>query len=347
MTTQAEYIQANAVNGEMTDEQMTAMLQLPVGDTPMAIMGEGGTTAEPATPTQPTDPAEPGVPATPATDLALATPSTTIAPNEPAPAPVLLAKDGVHTIPYSELEDSRATTRSLAEQLATATATLEALQKDSPAAAPASTPIAPTAPSSGDFEVDLGDLSEDAIKNGIKAAVAAGMAARTAELQQTVTDLQGRLASVQATPNQSAPVQPPVDPHFQAINQAHPDIESIVPSQEFAAWRDSQPAIQRRGIQAVVDGGTAAEVIEVMNAYKAASKIAPAHAGAAKTPQQLADEAIARASSPTPTSLSEIPGQAGHHDATQALTDLSAVALMNRLSSQTPEQIMATMEKLL
>ena len=345
MKTQAEYFQTNAVDGNLTDAQMTEMIQLPEGDI-STLFEDGGTTANPTASAGDADPAAPGaVSATPATDSALANPSTTITPSDPAPAPTLLAKDGVHTIPYSELEDARATSKSLADELARATAALEALQKASPAAAPVSTPSAPTAPASGDFEVDLGDLSEDAIKNGIKAAVSAGMAARTAELQQTVADLQGRLAQVQAAPNANAPVQPTGDPHFDAINKAHPDIESIVPSQEFAKWRDSQPAIQRRGIQAVVDGGTAAEVIEVMNAYKAASGKAPA--GAAKTPQQLADEAIARAQSPTPTSLSEIPGQAGHHDTTQAMADLSAVAMMNQLSTQTPDQIMAMMEKLL
>lgn len=342
--TQSEYFLAHAVDGELTDEQMTTMLSLPVGDTPLeSLLGDGGTTAKPASTEQTTTDPDLDDP-TPTTATAPAT-APSPAPSEPAPAtPVLLAKDGVHTIPYSELEAARANEKALQEQLAAAQAALDAIK--APATADPSKTTAAPAPAAGDdIQVDLGDFSEEAVANGIKKAVADGVAARTAALEQQIAELTGKLATVQAQPTSPQPADP-VEAHFAAINQAHPDIESIVPSREFAAWRDSKPTLERHGIAAVIEGGSAQEVIEVINAYKVATGKALPTPTPNPSPQQLADNAIARARSATPMSLSEIPGSPAPVDTTQAMTELSAVALMNRMSSMTPDQIMATMDKL-
>ena len=90
-----------------------------------------------------------------------------------------------------------------------------------------------------------------------------------------------------------------------------------MPSREFAAWRDSKPTLERHGIAAVIEGRSA-------RGHRGHQRLQGGHregasdADAEPSLQQLADNAIARARSPTPMSLSEIPGSPAPVDTTRS-----------------------------
>lgn len=336
MKTQAEFYLENAVNGELTDAQTMQMLNLPEGDI----------TADPVKSSEQPDAA--GATANePEGDVkeVVEPPASEPAKQPEPPTTVVLAKDGVHTIPYAELERARGAERTLADQLAQAQAQLTALQATPTPAKP--DPQAPQAPATGEYEIDLGDFSEDAIKNGIRAAIEAGVSAKTAELMAKVATLEQAQTTVQ---QQSAETEEQA--HFGAIRTAHPDIESIVGSQELSAWLKTQPSYVRNGITAAIEGGTAAEVIEAIDTYKAATgktATTPTPANPGVDHKAMAAAAIANARSKAPTSLSDIPaGHTAPHDEAAAMLEMSPEAVMTRFSGvQTPEQIMALMDKIL
>ena len=95
-TTQTEYFQAHAVDGVLTDAQMLELLELPEGDTAKAESGVPDAAHAQA--------ADTGKQASENEKNEDATSQTSVP--DPAKA-VILAKDGVHTIPYAKLEEAR------------------------------------------------------------------------------------------------------------------------------------------------------------------------------------------------------------------------------------------------
>jgi len=335
MKTQAEFFLENAVNGQLTDALMGQMLNLPEGDTTINPVDSGvSPDADDATDSKTSD----------SVNDAGSTPP--VDPAKPPDTPVVLAKDGVHTIPYAELERARGAEKALTDQLTQAQTQLAALQ----AVRAASTQPdvqAPQTPAAGEYEIDLGDFSEDAIKDGILAAIDAGVGTKTAALMAKVAALEQ--AQSQAQQQKSVSEE---DAHYGAINTAHPDIESVLESQEYGKWLASQPSYVRVGITAAVEGGTAAEVIEAIDSYKAATgKTIPPPTASTQPgvdPKVAAAAAIARAKSSPPTSLSDIPaGTSAHHDESAAMLSMSATGLMGKFEGKTPDQIMELMSRII
>lgn len=310
MKTQTEFYLANQVDGTLTDAQTMQMLTLPEGDSTSVQSGE----PEPAATVN--DPVE-------------------VAKEvDPAPIeaqPVILAKDGIHTIPFEKLAEARESEKLARAQLAELQEQLAAL-KSAPAPEQASTPQA--SPESLDVADLFGDFSEESIAKGVDKLVAAKTAAIEARLAQLAAVLE---------PIQSKQVESVTDAHFNAINSRHPDVESVVLSQEFANWVSKQPSVARPAIQAAIEQGSATEVIEVLDAYKLASgktAIAPAKVDATAAAQA----AIAKAQSAPPMSLSEIPsGSNAAVDEVSAMREMSSTGLMNKFEGKSPEQIMALM----
>lgn len=88
--------------------------------------------------------------------------------------------------------------------------------------------------------------------------------------QQRIAQLEAQLS---ALTNQIAPIQQSEqdrirNDHFNRIHSEHPDAQDIVKSREFAAWRDKQPDFLRRTYDAVLQSGTADEVIGLFSAFK-------------------------------------------------------------------------------
>jgi hypothetical protein len=335
-TTQAEFFQAHAVDGALTDAQMMELLQLPEGDmsTVSNTAGNGG------------------VPDTTSSADAGNTNASTDQqpPSDPGAAPVVLAKDGVHTIPYEKLVEAREAERNwkaqaeAAQQAAQAAqAQLAALQAK--AEQRADDGLAPTthdkavaaataAIDAGTVDPELfGDFSEEAIAKGVQKLVAQQMQALKAEVLGAVQPLQAKAQETEA------------EKHFAAILEAHPDAQSVAESAELAAFIDMQPSFVKAQYQSVLAQGTSAQVVELLDVFKAAN-------GKAQPPQSTsvadaAKAAIAKARQPVPTSLTDVPGSlAAPTNELDAMRDLSGAQLLGKFEGKTPEQISALLEKL-
>ena len=292
MKTQEAFYLEHQVNGELTDAQTMQMLTLPEGDS--------------------TTPVQSDVPDTAATEVKPETPVEVV--EVPKQDPVILAKDGIHTIPFEKLAEARESER-LARQMA---ADLQA-QLDALKSAPVAKVETPEPVDHGDV---FGDFSEEAIAKGVEKLVASKTASLTA-------DLEARLAAV-LTPLQEKQAESAIDEHFSTINKAHPDVESVVPSQEFNNWIDKQPSVSREALKDAIEKGTALEVIEVLDAYKASIGKTTAH-----TPKvdvaAAAQAAIAKAQSAPPMSLSEIPAGANvMHDEAAAIMEMSEGKMLQK-----------------
>lgn len=325
VTTQAEYFQQHQVDGVIPDALMGDFLSLPEGDT-LSLIGEG-TSATPGADstkaTTATDPVDPPKDGAPVTDPAAAT-----------PPPVILAKDGIHTIPYEKLEQERRDRQAAEAEAARLAAENEALKAAASAPAAAQAPAAPDPTTAVDpaAEVDFGDYSDEAMRRGVSALVAKAVAPLQAELET----LRGTKAAEEQVSAAEA--------HWTQIYGAHPDLDSIVESAELAAWIGQQPTFLQGAYRATLEQGTAPEVIEMFTAFKGATgKTTPTPT---PTPAPGADAAaraaaaIAAAKSPVPTSLSEIPAStSAHHDEAAAMLEMNPQALMQRFENLSPQEI--------
>lgn len=324
-TTQAEYFQAHAVDGDLTDAQMAELLALPEGDT-ASLFADSGTP----------DPA-------PEPKQAAQAASTPDQPATTEQAPTLLAKDGVHTIPYDKLVEAReaekhwkAQAEAAQQQLAQLQA--EAAQRAAAGQAPTATDkVAAQAAAAIDAGASpelFGDFSEEAIAAGVQKLVEARVAAIEAKLAEAIKPLQAKAQMSEA------------EKHFAAIAAAHPDAESLAESAELKSWINRQPSFVRQGFEAVLTQGTTEQVIEMFDAFKAANgKTQPPPVANAA---EAAKAVIAKAQTAGPASLSDIPGSsAGPTDEMEAMRQMSANDLMGKLHGKTPEQIEALMARLL
>jgi len=342
MTTTAEFFQQHAPDGNLTPEQAAQLLELTeLGDTGAAAGGTPDTGSAPsATPAPEAQP--PGAAQTtenPSTDPAGQPPAAT----DPASA-VILAKDGKHTIPYEKLIEAREGEKQWRDKAQAALQELDALKAQAqqradagqiPTQADQNLAIAEQAIDRGADPDLFGDFSEEAIAKGVQSLVDQRVQALVDEKvnaalaplqQQQEADLQRQQAAA-------------TEAHFRAIYEKHPDADSIAESQELADWIKAQPSFARAGIEAVLQKGSAAEVIELLDQFKGtAGKTQPAADDAAA--KEAAKQAIAKARAPVPGSLSDIPGgTAGPGSRDEALAKLSAPDMADAMANMTPAQI--------
>lgn len=337
-TNQAEFFQAHAVDGTVPPELIGQMMNLPEGDT--VFTTESGTPDPAATPAPAPAPADPPAPSpAPA-------PAETPAP-APAddPKPVILAKDGVHTIGYEKLEEARDGEKAAKAEAARLAAENEALRKaQSAAPSPAPAPTGAPAPAPAG-EVDFGDYSDAALDKGIRQLV-------DMRAKELVDDIVAKkLGPIEEQRQKDA-----VTDHFTKILSAHPNMDSILQSAEFADWQKAQPSFTQAAIADVLTKGTAPQVIEVFDSYKKATEKAPPPAPAPSSAPASADaaaaaakaaEAVAKAKNDPPSSLSEIPGGAGAVDEATAMLEMSPTALLARFNGKSPEEIHRALSKVI
>lgn len=314
--THDEFLQQHAIDGELTAEQAAQLLEL--GD-----MGDTGIT--PDNGSVPSAAPVLNDAATAATDDVL----------DPAKA-VILAKDGIHTIPYEKLIQARESEQAAKAALGSAQAEIESLRAQAqqradsgqaPTLADANLAIAEQAMDSGIDPGIFGDFSEEDIAKGVQTLVS----------RQVEAAVSKALEPYQANQRDQAE-----ESHFKTIYDAHPDTDSIVESKEMADWIGAQPGFARSGYEAVLKQGTASEVVEMLDAFKSSTgRTQPAAAGY----KSAAKAAVARAQHTVPASLSDIPGgTAGPASKYEALAQLEPAALAEALGNMSAKDRDAWLE---
>jgi len=317
-----ELIDASQHSAAPTDlEMMAALLGGVEGDTDAQVSETGVPAADPVETVQPVV-------------------AATAAPAAPAaPDPVLMAKDGVHTIPYERLLEARDSAKRSDAANVALTAEIEALKR-----APAPTPAAAVAPSTPapatalDADV-FGDYSEEALAKGLSTLVDVKVAAIKADLK---AEFASTLAPMQAKVATDA-----ADAHYRPIYTAHPDVESVVQSAEMKAFIEAQPSYARPAIEQVLTQGNATQVIELLDQFKKSTG-QPAAAAPVLNAAAKAASIVAQVKAPAPRSLSDIPASnSAHHDEGAAMQDMSVSGLMSMFDGKTPAQIETLMRRAL
>lgn len=269
--------------------------------------------------------------------------------DEPAGA-AIASKSGAYTIPYEKLEQARNHAKTLegenetlraqvAEMTAKQQANLgqaEGKAQDRADAGQAQTQAdqnleaAKAAIGQGVDISMFGDFSEEAIAKGLGTMMAQMREELRAELRQESAQALKPLKEQQAKEAS--------DGHLTAIYQKHPDADEIVQSAEFGAWMQALPSFSRAAVAGVLDpktGGTAQEVVEVFDTFKAQTgKAAPA-------PRAQGDGKAPEVQRRVPNSLSEAAGEQ-HTDVSQQVAAMAGTnpnALIERMQDMTPEQI--------
>lgn len=260
---------------------------------------------------------------------------------------VVLARDGKHTIPYETLVKHREGEQHWKAQAEAARQQLAELQAQAQARADAG--IAPTrtdklveqaaAQIEQGADISLfGDFSEQALAVGIDKRIdqkTAGLDKRVSELEKVAKSLSTKEAKSAA------------EAHYDAIYTKHPDADSIAQSSEFAAWVDAQPSAVRAAYWGLFDaktGGTASEIVEVFDAFKAAST--PKTTTTAAASKAAASAAVATAKAAPPASLSSIPGaRAEGASEIDRAADMSGPDMLAATQNMSPAQIEAWLDR--
>lgn len=264
----------------------------------------------------------------------------------------ILSKSGAYTIPYEKLAEAREARKAaqdriaqLEQQVAELTSAqqrnLAAVQADAQdranagqaqTATDANLAVATKAMTEG---VDLsifGDFSEEDLAKGVAELNRRAMETVRAELHDTI---RRELAPLRAQEAKTATTS-----HYDTIYSAHPDADEIVESAEFAAWRDRQPAFAKAGIEHAMTKGSAQDVIEVFDAFRATKPPQPNPSTARTAP-----EAHARR---VPNSLSDVPGAAPMDETQQTLAAAgNTSALLDRMAAMSQEQRDALLDNLI
>ena len=251
---------------------------------------------------------------------------------------VVLARDGVHTIPYEKLVEARERDRVSQEALAAANAELEILRKQNQTPAT----VAPTqqeqdietAQAAIDAGVNpdyFGDFSEEALAEGINKLIDERVKAQVdAQVAQALQPMQAReQESAEAA-------------HYRTIYEAHQDIDSILESGEFETWKGAQPSYIQSALDGVLTQGTAEQVVELLNNYKQSTTSTPAADAGKPSSDDLkakAREAIKNTAPAIPASLSDIPGgHKGALDIREQMDAMSGIELVEAMADWSPEK---------
>ena len=255
---------------------------------------------------------------------------------------VVMARDGKHTIPYETLVKHRegeqhwkALAEAAQQQLADLQAQAQA-RADAGTAATKTDNMLATAEAAIEAGADVGifgDFSEEALAKGIATLVEQQVQARVSAALEPLATKQAKDAAAA---------------HYDAIYSKHPDADSIAQSTEFAAWVNAQPSAVRNAYWGLFDaktGGTAEEIVEVFDAFKAVSTPNP-NTPAAADPKAAASAAVAAARATPPASLSSIPGARveGASELDRA-ADMSGPDMLEATKNMSPAQIEAWLDR--
>ena len=262
----------------------------------------------------------------------------------------ILAKDGKHTIPFSERESARERAAELEQIARDQAALIESLrqqqtaapqdrqQDDAPAAVEA---IDVQALEKSYIEAMMEGDTDKALE--IRAQVNAEIA-RQAEAVATAKLEQRNAAAVAETAAQAA--QRLLEDTASRMIQDHPYLDSSSKDsnpeaiKDVVEWRDFYIA---KGADPVAALQSAVAKVTPVYSKQVASQ-PPANTNAAAR----AAEVIANAKAKAPASLSDIPaGSPSPHDEVATIRDMDGLALMNRFSGKSADEIMGVLSKVI
>ena len=258
----------------------------------------------------------------------------------------VLAKDGIHTIPYESLEKARkgeqewkAKADGLEQALADARSQIQSGQSTPAAEQNLATAEAAIAASGDNTDVIamFGDFSEQAIAKGVDDL----LALRVPGVIQAAVDKALLPFQQQQQLQQDQQAKSVQQQHFDAIAQAHPDFESIAESQEFLNWMDAQPSIVKGAYDQVLSQGTSAQVNELLGMYKQANNLNAAKPDMNSIKEQ-AKQAVSKTQTQVPHSVSDLPaGAPAGVSLDDRMAAMSPAQQVEAMMSWTPEQIEA------
>lgn len=250
---------------------------------------------------------------------------------------VVMAKDGIHTIPFEKLAEARDEAKEWRQRFEEQQAHIAAMQQAQPnQAAPAvaegnlQTAQALIEASGNDQDVIelFGDFSEQAIAKAVNTLVQ----------QQLSTQVDAIVNQRLGEINQQQQTLTAQEQHFQTIGDAHPDWTSVVESSEFDTWMSKQPSYVQDGIDQVFKGGTAHQVNQVLSDYKTQNNLVVNDPVASI--KEAAKQAVNNARSQVPHSLSDLPaGSPTAVSREERLSNLNGAELVEEMGSWTQEQI--------
>lgn len=246
---------------------------------------------------------------------------------------VLMARDGLHTIPFEQLLEARQQATVTKTQLDEANKELEELRQWKQSQDKSDNPTTQqdkdieTAQAAIDAGIDpsiFGDFDEEGIASGIQKLIAEQMKSALAPVNQKQEE--DALAS-----------------HWKTIFDSHADADSALSSVEFKNWADSQPSYAQSSINTVLEQGTASQLVELLDNFKGSSN---SNQSKGIDPEVLAADARAKAKAvidgtkkSVPVSLSDMPGRPGAVAIGEQVKEMSGIDALDVMSGWTKEQI--------
>lgn len=259
--------------------------------------------------------------------------------------PVVLTKDGQHTIPFSVLEAERERARQLEQEVQA----LKSVKTEQPAAQEATQT---TDDKPADTAVDLSDLVRQRDE-----ALYSGDSDKAHELSMKIIGIQNQeatntaLAAMEAREAKKTAQEKQRDEVSDALGRANALVEKY-PFLNPDSQNANQVAIdlvvaQRDALMR--DGVSFGEAIE-----QAVAKVAPLFV-TVPTPNPgntdvaaKAAEVIAKAQTQTPTSLSQAPaGAVVHHDQGEAIRDSDGLSLLAKFDGKSADEIMKLVSRVI
>lgn len=260
--------------------------------------------------------------------------------------PVIVAKDGKHTIPYQELLDARETAKQLEQQIKEQGEQLAKLQQSAEAAP---VPVVVKATETPPAMVDI-----DALERAAGEAWIEGDADKAVDLRRQINAELMRRAeeNVQSAIEQKTAQNTEAGLFSTTVTKSLERYPFLDAKAETANPEAIKEVVEFRDVY-IAQGFASHEALA-----KAVAKIGPFYekppaAEVTKpTPEAdaatLAAAAIAQIKQKVPISLSEVPaGSTAPHDEAEAIREMSGLSLMNKFHGKTPDQIMELMSRVI
>ena len=262
--------------------------------------------------------------------------------------PVVLAKDGEHTIPFSVLEAERQRVRDLEQQLQQA---LHPAATKDPAAETTPPATAPNAARADDELKQLFAARDEALYSGDTE--------KTAELNMKIFTVQqervthAAIARIEARNAEQAAqeaervAQRQVETSAAAVAEKYP----ILDFKSENANRDAIDLVVAQRDRLMAQGVPFADAI-VQAADKVALLFAPKQTTTTPEPKPdaaaRAAEVISKAKNQVPTSLSSVPaGASVHHDEGEAIRNRSGLSLLSSFEGKSADDILKLMSRVI